>query len=144
MLAVGLRTAVILAQVTQDLIAPPGIDLTFQNLTGLVTKLACWVSEVAGIALFVAIVFYGILYTTSKGMPDRVTKAGKGLLYSLIGGVIIFGSYAIIATVANAIGGDYPVVPINCSSGGSTPSELDFLDKTNPELPPEFPVPDDK
>jgi len=47
-----------------------------------------------------AIIYTGFLFVAAQGNPEKLTKARKALLYTLIGGALLLGAFVI----ANAIG----------------------------------------
>ena len=92
-------------------------NLTIQRVFDIIQGLACWFSRVAIIFVVIAILFYGIQMIMSGSSSDRFSKARTGLLYAVIGTLVIFATYTIIASVANAVNpsGDYSnFLPINC------------------------------
>jgi len=99
-----------------DLSNAPGINLTIQDVLGIITGLACWISRVALAFIVIAIVFYGVKFMMAKGDPTKLTEARKSFLWGLVGVIVILGTYTIIATVANALGADYTLfLPLKCS-----------------------------
>ncbi len=92
-----------------------GIDLTIQSVFGIITGLACWFSRFALILIVVYIIIYGIKFMMAQGDTTKIGDAKKSLTWGLVGVLVILGTYTIIATVANALGGDYSlIVPLNC------------------------------
>ena len=96
---------------------PPGIDLTIQSVFGIITGLACWFTRFALVLMVVMIVFYGIKFMTSQGNQTKFDEAKKSFTWALVGVLVILGTYTIIATVANFLGGaSYSlVIPLDCS-----------------------------
>ncbi|MEK7603758.1 MAG: hypothetical protein AAB461_01395 [Patescibacteria group bacterium] len=92
----------------------PGINLTIQDVLGIITGLACWISSVALVLVVVAVIFYGVKFMMSQGDPTKLGDAKKSFLWGLVGIIVILGTYTIIATVANALGGDYSFIPLSC------------------------------
>lgn len=94
----------------------PGINLTIQDVLGILTDLACWISRVALVVMVIAIVYYGVKFMMAQGDPTKLIEARKSFLWGLVGILVILGTYTIIATVANALGADYTLlVPLRCS-----------------------------
>ena len=93
-----------------DFSSSPGIDLSIQSVFGIVQGLACWMSRFALVLMVGFIVWYGIQFLTSRGDPGRFGKAKTSLGYAVIGIVVIFATYTIIATVGYGVqsigGGD--------------------------------------
>lgn len=94
-----------------------GIPLTIQSVFGIITGLACWFTRFALVLMVVMIVFYGIKFMTAQGNPTKFEEAKKSFTWALVGVLVILGTYTIIATVANALGGSsYSlVIPLDCS-----------------------------
>lgn len=47
-----------------------------------------------------AIIYAGVLYITSQGDPEKLSKAKKALLYSFVGILIVALSWAIVLTLS--------------------------------------------
>lgn len=92
----------------------PGINLTIQDVLEIITGLACWISSAALVLVVVAVIYYGIKFMMSQGDPTKLGDAKKAFLWGLVGIVVILGTYTIIATVANPLGGDYSFIPLSC------------------------------
>lgn len=71
--------------------------LTGSNgLIGMATNI---ISLVAGIAAVIFLVLNGLKYVTSNGAPDQISRAKEGIIYALIGLVLIVLAQAIIGFV---------------------------------------------
>lgn len=95
----------------------PGIDLTIEKVFNIIAGLACYITQLALIAIVIALIWYGLKFMASRGDPGKFNEAKKYFNYGLLGIVIILGAYTIIATVANAIdpSAEYTYfVPLNC------------------------------
>lgn len=92
-----------------------GIDLTIQGVFGIITGLVCWFTRFALILIVVYIVIYGIKFMMAQGNPTKYEEAKKSFTWGLVGVLVILGTYTIIATVANFLGGNYTPTPLNCS-----------------------------
>ena len=93
-----------------------GVDLTIPSVFGIITGLACWFTRFALVLMVVMIVFYGIKFMTSQGNPTKYGEAKTAFTWAIVGVLVILGTYTIIATVANFVGGDYTlIIPLNCS-----------------------------
>lgn len=88
-----------------------GIDLTIQSVFGIITGLACWFTRLALILIVVYIVIYGLKFMMAQGNPTKYEEAKKSFTWGLVGVLVILGTYTIIATVANFLGGDYNLIP---------------------------------
>lgn len=98
-----------------------GIDLTIQGVFGIITGLVCWFTRFALVLMVVMIVFYGIKFMTSQGNPTKFEEAKKAFTWALVGVLVILGTYTIIFTVADFLGGTGATsalsrfIPLNCS-----------------------------
>jgi len=93
----------------------PGIDLTIQDVVGIITGLACWFTRVALVLIVVFVIFYGLKFMVAQGDPTKLVEAKKSFLWGLVGVMVILGTYTIIATVANGLGADYTLfLPLRC------------------------------
>ena len=93
----------------------PGINLSIQDVLGIITGLACWITQVALVLIVVAVVYFGVKFLTAQGDPTKLTDAKRSFLWGLVGIIVILGTYTIIATVANALGADYTLfLPLRC------------------------------
>lgn len=57
-----------------------------------------------GLIAVIMIIYGGILYVTSAGNEENATKGKKILMYSIVGIVIIFISFALVNTVIGGLG----------------------------------------
>ena len=55
---------------------------------------------IAGIIAFVALVLGGILYLSSAGKPEKLTKARNQILAAFLGVIILLSSYLILKTIS--------------------------------------------
>lgn len=92
-----------------------GVNLTIQNVFGIITGLACWFTRFALILIVVYIVIFGIKFMMAQGNATKFEEAKKSLTWGLVGVLVILGTYTIIATVAYAVGGSYNPLPLNCN-----------------------------
>lgn len=74
-----------------------------QDPKALVQGLIRWFLWIVGILSVVIIIYGGVLYTTSAGDQQKVTKAKNTILYGLIGLAISVLAYAIVSFVVNTI-----------------------------------------
>lgn len=101
---------------SNHLASAPGINLTIQDVLGILTGLACWFARVALVLIVVAVIYYGIRFLMAQGDPTKLTEAKKSFMWGLVGVAVVIGTYTIIATVANALGLDYTLfIPLICS-----------------------------
>lgn len=88
----------------------PGTGFDVTRLVNLLKGFACWSIRFAIVTVSVMLVFYGILFLKSRGSPEGMTNAKKSLTWGLVGGVVIFGVFTIILSVAALLGVDYPTL----------------------------------
>jgi type IV secretory pathway VirB2 component (pilin) len=79
--------------IDKNLLPGGGRGLGTENavLSGILST----VYTAAGIIAVIAIIISGYMYTTSNGNPENVRKAKNGIIYSVIGLVIIFSAATI-------------------------------------------------
>ena len=98
-----------------DLSQGPATNIDATGLVQLLGGIACWLLRFAIIAVSIAMIFYGILFLKGRGSPQGMTYAKKALTWGLVGGLIIFGVFTIILSVAGIIWVSYPILSIvNC------------------------------
>ena len=101
-----------LAQTDSDFL---GIqDFTVQKIAGIITGFACWLISVVLAIMVIFLIWAGIRFFLARGNETAVTDARKNLTWTLVGILVILATNVIIATVANALGGDYSYLPLNC------------------------------
>jgi hypothetical protein len=82
----------------------PEYDLTIQMVFAIINGLVCWAARIADVLMIILLVYYGLMFFLSQGEPTKLGKAKTGLFNVMIGILVIFATYTIIATVANAVG----------------------------------------
>lgn len=76
-------------------------ELSAEDVVGILDNLALFVLSIAGGIMVIFVVIYGIKISTAGGNVDQLQSAKKGLLWSVIGALVIFGTGVIINTVRN-------------------------------------------
>ena len=105
-----------------------GTDLSVTGLFSLLTSLTCYFIQFAIIMISVMIIVYGIMFLQSRGNPQGMMSSRKALAWGIVGGIVIFGVFTIILSVANLIGIDYPILNIiNCSQSSSGASSIESV-----------------
>jgi hypothetical protein len=94
----------------------PGQDLSIQRVMSILVGLACWMTRIGVIICIIGIAFYGIMFLTAQGSPEAYGKAKQGLTWGIVGVLVIFGTYTIIASVAVFVG--------SAGSGGVNPNTI--------------------
>lgn len=59
--------------------------------------------SIAGTIAIIGLVAAGVMYATAAGSEDRIKKAKKALLYSVIGIVVVLGGYVLIKTLSSLL-----------------------------------------
>ena len=91
-------------------------SFTLWQIPLILARLGCYVFRFASILFVIWIVYVGIKFIQSRGNPIAFSEARKTLLYSLLGGLIIYGVYTIILTVADLFGAtNLSWIPLSCS-----------------------------
>ncbi len=71
------------------------------NSQGKVESLAVtvigWMTIIAGVVAVAFLVYYGIMFITSGGDPEKATKARTGIIYAIIGIIVITAAYFIVS-----------------------------------------------
>jgi hypothetical protein len=75
-------------------------DVSIQAIVG--NFISAFLGLLGTISL-VMFIWGGVLYMTAGGKEDQIKKAKKTFLYSTLGLVIAFGSYAILNVVLNSL-----------------------------------------
>jgi len=74
-------------------------------MVGLVIRIIRWIYQIMGALAFLAIIYSGLMYISSTGVPDKMEKAKKNLTWAIIGIVIAFLSFVIVEWVSSFIQG---------------------------------------
>ena len=78
-------------------------DFTYDRLVNIITGLVEIILQIGGIAAVVAVIWYGLQMVLARGDAGKYSAAKKGLGLALVGVVIIFGVYTIIATIQSGV-----------------------------------------
>lgn len=81
---------------------PPGA--TFGSLTDLGGKIVQQVWVVFTVLAIIMFVVAGILFLTSQGDPEKITKARSAFIWGVAGVVVGILAYTIISLVTGALG----------------------------------------
>lgn len=102
-----------------------GVDLSIDQIISGIVTLACNIQRIGVLIAFIAIVFIGYQYLVYGVYdPTKLKDIRLKLGYVVVGLVVIFGVYIIIATVANAIGIENFSF-FSCSSAPNLVPEID-------------------
>lgn len=88
---------------------PVGGAFTIQNLVNLIRRSACYVLRFGIICVAIALVVYGISLIGSRGSPQGFTTAKKSITWGIVGGLIIYGVFTIVLSIAAFLGVSYPI-----------------------------------
>ena len=115
-------------------------DFTVQRIANIITGFACWLIGIVLAIMVVFLVWAGLRFFWARGNETEVANAKKNLTWTLVGILVILATNVIIATVANALGGNYSFIPLNCGLRPSVTTEENFLicTKDNPVCPSGF------
>ena len=90
-------------------------DFTIQRIADIITGFACWLIGIVLAIMVIFLVIAGIRYFLAIGNATKTADATKNLTWTLVGILVILATNVIIATVANALGGSYSFLPLNCT-----------------------------
>ncbi|MEK7579795.1 MAG: hypothetical protein AAB469_01215 [Patescibacteria group bacterium] len=90
-------------------------DFTVQRIANIITGFACWLIGIVLVIMVIFLIWAGMRYFLAIGNETKVAEATKNLTWTLVGILVILGTNVIIATVANALGGNYSYLPLKCN-----------------------------
>jgi hypothetical protein len=103
--------------------AIPAVDAAkgVSELVGITNAIVTLVGPLAILAMIIA----GIMYVTAAGKEEQTNKAKKLMFASLLGIIIIYGSFAIVSTFISGSFGETAVTTEvqNAASSGDQPQE---------------------
>ena len=88
---------------TPEPLGNTGDGFTYDKLIEVANRLVQFILRVAGFAVVGVIVYYGVRMVIAGNDAAKYAEARKGLNYALIGALVIFGVYTIIATIQGAV-----------------------------------------
>ncbi len=77
-----------------------GVDVNPNVLIGRLIKIALGVVGSVGLALFT---YSGLLWMSAAGSADRIQKAKKVMIWTVVGMTVIFLAYALVKTIIETI-----------------------------------------
>jgi len=83
--------------------------LAVSSITDLLLAILNVVVIIAIPIVVLFLIYAGFLYVVAQGNAEKITEASKALMYGIIGGVIIIGSYA-ITTIIKSTASSFGVV----------------------------------
>ncbi|OGN07418.1 MAG: hypothetical protein A3B86_01565 [Candidatus Yanofskybacteria bacterium RIFCSPHIGHO2_02_FULL_38_22b] len=91
-------------------------SFTLWQIPLILSRLSCYFFQFAGIIFVIWIIYVGIKFLLARGNPTAFSETRKTFLYSLLGGLIIYGVYTIILSVAALFGvSSLSWIPLSCS-----------------------------
>ena len=73
------------------------------DISAIVGNVISWVLRFLGVLAFVMFIYGGILWMTSGGKSDQITKGKDTLVWAVAGLALVFFSYAILTFVLNVL-----------------------------------------
>ncbi|OIN92224.1 hypothetical protein AUJ42_00725, partial [Candidatus Collierbacteria bacterium CG1_02_44_10] len=98
------------ADVVGTIDLPAGIPKDTTQTTGIISALVRFIVVVAGVFALWQLLSGGLQYITSGGDKGKIAEAQNKITMSLIGLVIIAGSFLIIAIISQVLFGDFGAI----------------------------------
>lgn len=77
--------------------------LKTDNINGFVKDLLTGIMRLGIPLIALAIIYCGFLFVWARGNPEKITEAKNALLYTLIGALLLLGSWAIAQLISNTV-----------------------------------------
>lgn len=77
--------------------------MTYQKMLDILDDIVVFVLRMAGFAAIGVIVYFGVRMLLAGGDQTKYAEARKGFNWALVGTLVIFGVYTIIATIRGAV-----------------------------------------
>lgn len=77
-----------------------GSSSLFELLTSIINNVLL---PVGGVMAVMGFIWSGFMYVLAQGKPTQIAKANKAFLYTSIGTVVLFGSWAIANLIRNTV-----------------------------------------
>ena len=91
-------------------------SFTLWKIPVILSGLACYFASFALVLLAGWMVYSGIKFLLSRGEPTAYGEAKKNFLWTLVGGLVIYGVYTIILSVTAFFGvTGLPWIPSSCT-----------------------------
>ncbi|MCX6808320.1 MAG: hypothetical protein NTW50_01465 [Candidatus Berkelbacteria bacterium] len=76
-----------------------------KNVTvdGIVSIVIQWVSIIGGVVALAYLIYSGFLYLTAAGNPDHTKKGSQGILWSIVGIIVLSLTYVIFSVIRGEI-----------------------------------------
>lgn len=93
----------------------PGEDLEFGDVTRIIIGLSCWLTRISFTLALIFLFLAGLRFMAAQGNQTKYGDAVKNFRTVLLGILVIYGVYVIIATVAHAVGvTNFSFIPLVC------------------------------
>lgn len=86
-----------------EVLGDTGSDFTYEKLVDIAEGLVNLLLQMLELVAVGAIVWYGLQMVLSRGDAAKFSKAKKGLGLAIVGALVIFGVYTIIATIRGGV-----------------------------------------
>ena len=81
----------------------PATGMTYKKMLGILDNIVGFILRMAGFASMGVIIYFGVRMLLAGGDPTVYAAARKGFNWALVGTLVIFGVYTIIATTKGAV-----------------------------------------
>lgn len=78
--------------------------LQAESFTELAKNIATWMIKIGVPVAVIMIIYSALLFMTAAGNEEKITKAKKALMWSLIGLALLLSSRALIELIKNILG----------------------------------------
>lgn len=75
------------------------------DLTATVMSITNWILGFVAVIATLIIIYGGVLYLTSAGSEDMISKAKTTIVYGIVGLIVCGLAYAMVSVVATILGG---------------------------------------
>lgn len=89
---------------------------TLWEIPAILSGLTCYFISFALVLLACWVIYSGIRFLLARGEPTAYSEAKKNFIWTLIGGLVIYGVYTIILSFAAFLGiTNLPWIPLSCT-----------------------------
>lgn len=75
------------------------------SIEEMIQTILTGMKEIGFPILALAIVYCGFLFVFARGNPEKISKAKTALIYTMIGGAILLGAYALAQMISSTVSG---------------------------------------
>ncbi len=94
--------AVLPASAAFSPVPSPTSGTTYERVLEILDNLVGFILRMSGVAAVIVTIYYGVRMVMAGGDEAAYAKARQGFTWALIGSLVIFGVYTIIATIQGA------------------------------------------